>query len=56
MLLFKRRPLPPERPGDDVRFAIAIDVADGGTFGIKVAVQLLALPGDLGLRMELGGG
>ena len=56
VLLFKRGPLPPERTGDDVWLAIAIDVTDGGAFGIKLAVQLLALPGDLGLRMELGGG
>jgi hypothetical protein len=38
VLFLKRRPFPPERAGDYVGFAIAIDVADGGTFGVKIAM------------------
>jgi hypothetical protein len=40
VLFLKGRPFPPKRPRDDVGFAIAIDVADGGTFGVKVTVEL----------------
>jgi molybdopterin synthase catalytic subunit len=54
MLLFKRRAFPPERAGDDIGFAVAIDVADTRTFGIEVTVELLALPGDLGGGVKAG--
>ena len=55
VLLFKSRSFPPKRPRDDIRFAVAIDVADGGTLGVKVTVELLTLPGDLRGGMQAGG-
>jgi hypothetical protein len=55
VFLFKRRAFPPKRPRDDIRFAIAIDVTDGGALGVKVTVELLALPGDLRGGVQAGG-
>jgi hypothetical protein len=55
MLFLKGGPFPPKRPGDDVRFSIAIDVADSGAFGVKVTVELLALPRDLCRSMQARG-
>jgi hypothetical protein len=52
LLLLEGRSLPPEWPGDDVRLAVAIDVADCGSLGVKFRMQLLALPGDLGFRLQ----
>ena len=47
VLRFKCGAFPPEWTGYHIGLAIAIDVADGGTFRIKVTVKLLALPSDL---------
>ena len=47
VLRFKCGAFPPEWTGDHIGLAVAIDVADGGTFGIKVTVKLLAFPCDL---------
>jgi hypothetical protein len=38
VLFLKGRTFPPKRTCDDVRLAVAIDVADGGTFGIEIAM------------------